>query len=663
MVTTNLFTHPVFKDGGVHQQRPRRAPLRAAQGDAQHRPGRRARRRDLRALGRPRGRRVRRGQGRPRRARPLPRGPRHCWRQYVIDQGYGLRFAIEPKPNEPRGDILLPTVGHALAFISDARAPRAWSASTPRSATSRWPGSTSRTASPRRCGTGKLFHIDLNGQRGIKYDQDLVFGHGDLLNAFCLVDLLENGGPDGGPAYDGPRHFDYKPLAHRGHRRRLGLGRGEHAHLPAAQGAGGGVPGRPGGAGGAGRQPGRRARRRRRSAAGETYADLLADRRRFEDFDAEAAAARGLRLRRSSTSSPSSTCSARAERGSDAARRRGRLVDPVLQGRRPRRRRPARWCAQGRAPHPDGTEVDPAAWWAALRHGVDRGRRARRRRRGRRRRPAARHGAASTTTARSSGPRCCGTTPARPAAAADLVAELGGRRRGPTRSASCRSPRSPSPSCAGSPSTSRRTPRATAAVCLPHDWLTWRLAGAPALDAPRHRPRRRQRHRLLVAGAPGEYRPDLLERALGARRRAAPGARPGRARPGRPPTGRGARAGRRRQRRRRARPRRAAGRRRRLDRHLRASSCAVRRRCRPPTPPARSPASPTPPARFLPLVVHPQRRPGARRRRRAARRRPRRARRAGAVRARPGRTGWCWCPTSRASAPRTGPTPPARCTA
>ena len=58
---------------------------------------------------------------------------------------------------------------------------------------------------------GKLFHLDLNGQRGIKFDQDLVFGHGDLTNAFFLVDLLENGALDGGPAYDGPRHFDYKP--------------------------------------------------------------------------------------------------------------------------------------------------------------------------------------------------------------------------------------------------------------------------------------------------------------------------------------------------------------------------------------------------------------------------------------------------------------------
>jgi xylose isomerase len=59
---------------------------------------------------------------------------------------------------------------------------------------------------------GKLFHIDLNGQHGPKYDQDLVFGHGDLLSAFFLVDLLEHGSPGGCPVYDGPRHFDYKPL-------------------------------------------------------------------------------------------------------------------------------------------------------------------------------------------------------------------------------------------------------------------------------------------------------------------------------------------------------------------------------------------------------------------------------------------------------------------
>jgi xylose isomerase len=59
---------------------------------------------------------------------------------------------------------------------------------------------------------GKLFHIDLNGQKGPRYDQDFVFGYGDLLQAFSTVDLLENGAPGGGPTYDGDRHFDYKPL-------------------------------------------------------------------------------------------------------------------------------------------------------------------------------------------------------------------------------------------------------------------------------------------------------------------------------------------------------------------------------------------------------------------------------------------------------------------
>jgi xylose isomerase len=59
---------------------------------------------------------------------------------------------------------------------------------------------------------GKLFHIDLNGQKGPRYDQDLVFGYGDLLQAFSTVDLLDNGSPGGGSGYDGPRHFDYKPL-------------------------------------------------------------------------------------------------------------------------------------------------------------------------------------------------------------------------------------------------------------------------------------------------------------------------------------------------------------------------------------------------------------------------------------------------------------------
>ncbi len=130
--------------------------------------------------------------------------------QYVIDRGYDLRFALEPKPNEPRGDILLPTVGHALAFISTLAHPERVGVN-PEVGHEQMAGLNFAHGIAQALWQGKLFHIDLNGQRGVKYDQDLVFGHGDLMNAFALVDLLEHGAPGGGPAYEGPRHFDYKP--------------------------------------------------------------------------------------------------------------------------------------------------------------------------------------------------------------------------------------------------------------------------------------------------------------------------------------------------------------------------------------------------------------------------------------------------------------------
>ena len=129
---------------------------------------------------------------------------------YVTDKGYDIRFAIEPKPNEPRGDILLPTLGHAIAFIDSLERPELVGLN-PEVGHEQMAGLNFAAGIAQALYHGKLFHIDLNGQRGIKYDQDLVFGHGDLHNAFALVDLLENGGPGGGPAYEGPRHFDYKP--------------------------------------------------------------------------------------------------------------------------------------------------------------------------------------------------------------------------------------------------------------------------------------------------------------------------------------------------------------------------------------------------------------------------------------------------------------------
>jgi xylose isomerase len=130
--------------------------------------------------------------------------------QYSEDKGYGLRFAIEPKPNEPRGDILLPTLGHAIAFTYELERPELFGIN-PEVGHEQMSNLNFFAGIAQALWHKKLFHIDLNGQHSVKFDQDLVFGHGDLLNAFALVDLLENGPIGGGPKYDGPRHFDYKP--------------------------------------------------------------------------------------------------------------------------------------------------------------------------------------------------------------------------------------------------------------------------------------------------------------------------------------------------------------------------------------------------------------------------------------------------------------------
>jgi len=130
---------------------------------------------------------------------------------YVIDRGYPMRFAIEPKPNEPRGDILLPSIGHALAFIHELEHADMVGIN-PETGHEQMASLNYTHGIAQALWAGKLFHIDLNGQKGPRYDQDFVFGYGDLLQAFSTVDLLENGAPGGGPVYDGPRHFDYKPL-------------------------------------------------------------------------------------------------------------------------------------------------------------------------------------------------------------------------------------------------------------------------------------------------------------------------------------------------------------------------------------------------------------------------------------------------------------------
>jgi xylose isomerase len=209
MVTTNLFSAPVFKDGGFtsNDRGVRRFAMRKAMRQLE--------------LGVELGAKTfvmwggREGAEYDtakdiRGALERYREAVNFFAQHVVDKGYDIRFAIEPKPNEPRGDILLPTVGHAIAFIETLERPELFGVN-PEVGHEQMAGLNFTAGIAQALYQGKLFHIDLNGQRGIKYDQDLVFGHGDLQNAFSLVDLLENGGPNGGPAYDGPRHFDYKP--------------------------------------------------------------------------------------------------------------------------------------------------------------------------------------------------------------------------------------------------------------------------------------------------------------------------------------------------------------------------------------------------------------------------------------------------------------------
>jgi xylose isomerase len=120
---------------------------------------------------------------------------------YVKDQKYNLRFAMEPKPNEPRGDIFLPNVGAMLAFINTLEDPSMVGVN-PEVAHEHMAGLNFAHAVGQALEAGKLFHIDLNAQKLSRFDQDLRFGSEDIKGAFFLVKLLEDHG------YDGPRHFD-----------------------------------------------------------------------------------------------------------------------------------------------------------------------------------------------------------------------------------------------------------------------------------------------------------------------------------------------------------------------------------------------------------------------------------------------------------------------
>jgi xylose isomerase len=120
--------------------------------------------------------------------------------EYSIDQGYDYRFALEAKPNEPRGDIYLPTTGAMLGFIATLDHPEMVGVN-PEVGHEQMSGLNFYHVVAQAIEAGKLFHIDLNDQKGPRFDQDLRFGSESMKNLFFLVKLLEE-------SYDGPRHFD-----------------------------------------------------------------------------------------------------------------------------------------------------------------------------------------------------------------------------------------------------------------------------------------------------------------------------------------------------------------------------------------------------------------------------------------------------------------------
>lgn len=121
--------------------------------------------------------------------------------EYARDQKYDVRFALEAKPNEPRSDIYLPTTGHILAFIQTLDHPDMVGVN-PEVAHEQMSGLNFHHGIAQAIDAGKLFHIDLNDQKPGRYDQDLRFGSESLKGMFFLVKLLEESG------YEGPRHFD-----------------------------------------------------------------------------------------------------------------------------------------------------------------------------------------------------------------------------------------------------------------------------------------------------------------------------------------------------------------------------------------------------------------------------------------------------------------------
>jgi xylose isomerase len=204
MATTNLFTQPIFKDGAFTSSDPK------VRGFAIHKAM------HAMDLGAELGAETyvfwggREGSEVDAAKNPLDtlkwmREALNFLNAYQMDQGYGYKLCIEPKPNEPRGDIYLATTGHALAFIETLDHPENVGVN-PEFAHDTMAGLNFAHNVAQAIDAGKLFHCDLNGQKPGRFDQDLRFGQEDQKTNFFLVKLLEDNN------YQGPKHFDAHAL-------------------------------------------------------------------------------------------------------------------------------------------------------------------------------------------------------------------------------------------------------------------------------------------------------------------------------------------------------------------------------------------------------------------------------------------------------------------
>jgi xylose isomerase len=204
MVTTNLFSHPIFRDGAFtsHDARVRAFAIQKVMKNMEL--GAELGAKIYVFWGGREGSETNAGKD-PRDGLKRMREAINFLSEYSLDQGYGYTFALEPKPNEPRGDIYLPTVGHALAFINTLDHPEMMGVN-PEVAHERMAGLDFTHGVAQALDAGKLVHIDLNDQLPGRFDQDLRFGQADPRGAFFVVKLLVDAG------YSGPKHYDAHAL-------------------------------------------------------------------------------------------------------------------------------------------------------------------------------------------------------------------------------------------------------------------------------------------------------------------------------------------------------------------------------------------------------------------------------------------------------------------